>query len=797
MAENKTPLEQLRQSMSDYVTGKNVDGILYAFGQGIEILQKNSVAVTDQLTLSTAVGKYLNLRLGDVGITVPPDLGMSDFAARNLGITVTAAKQIPEVIHSVLEVFYGPDAVRAYTVSGLPEPYDLTDADLMLRFEDGATKTLVFKAEQFDNVQQATAQETVNAINSYLRQLGVNALAAVQTNFDTGEKFVKIYGSAKGPYSLVQVWGGLAQVQLEFPSMRDTELPSNTTTWQITKNNETSLRFRWDSGPEPRLDQILAGDRVLIYGSPFLDADPDLVGTFTVTNVRPTQGVPSYDTGWFEVEAQVPGLKNSTPDVAPPPNSPGNTYSYTVNQVAYDDLKFYLARRNVPYAQSRYALAFEPAPSLLRVYLPATTNIIERGLRGGAHVHFAYPATEFNGAHGHATDPALQLEVVNEYTLRYFQDKPDNEGTGGTLDTGSGTVEVTRVYREASYTYIVCAEPHGIEGDQQWLGATDYAIGDTAILNGRLWIAIVASGPGNGGAQVPAEASAYWNDLGAAVNRTSVVVDLQVENVQEDDQESTFLGPYTWDTKGTFTLASAIGATREVIKQGDQKNLLLVNGDFPNREGFLLFSLNEDTQEGPVRYLVSQKQLSDTSVPIASISRTTTATVTVITSAPHGAVPGSQVVISGTSNFDGSHVVDTVPADNVYTFQFGIGVAVESTGTSVTVLDQSVSLLSLDPSYRFRFRHDLLSSVSLLADDVAYVPAIDGRDFSMYLTGTADARIFCQDIIDDIVALGINLEVIIIYPSDEGLGNAGAGTDLAQEPPISEAATYVWASSKA
>lgn len=794
---NMTPLEQLRQYMSDYVDGKNVNGILFGFGQGVQILQKNSVAVTDQLTVSTATGKFLDLRFGDLGVTRPSDLGMSDFSFRDLGITITAAKQIPEVIHAVLEIFYGPDAVRAFSVSGRPEPYDLSnDADLLLKFEDGSTKTIVFKPEQFDNPQQATAQEAVNAINGYLRQLSVNAIAAVQTDFATGEQYVKIYGAAKGPYSLVQVWGGVAQVRFEFPSMRDTSLPSNTTTWQITKNNETSLRFRWDSGPEPRLDQVLIGDRVLIYGAPFLQADPDLVGTFTVTNVRPTQGVPSYDTGWFEVEAQVPGLKNSTPDVAPPSNTPGNVYSYTVNQVAYDDLKFYLARLNVPYAQSRYALAFEPAPSLLRVYLPATTNIIERGLVGGAHAHFAYPATEFNGAHGHISEQSLQLEIVNEYTLRYFQDKADNEGSGGTMSYGMTSKVVDRVYREASYTYIVTTTPHGITGDYQWNSAVDYAPGDTAILNSRLWTAAVASGPSNGGPVIPYAGVNAWVDSGAAVNRTGVVVQLVVDNVQEDDQANPFLGPYTWDTQGTYTLASVSGATREVIKQGDQKPLLFVNGEFPNQEGYLLFNLNEDTQEGPVRYLVAQKQIGDTSVAIAEISRIS-GVVTVSTQAPHGAVVGSTVVISGTANFDGTYQVESVPSDSVYTFQAGAGDVAEQAGTSVTVLDQSISLLSLDPSYRFKYRHELLSSVSLLESNVAYTPEIDGRDFSMYLTGTADARIFCQQIIQDIVALGINMEVIIIYPDDEGLGNAGDGTDLNQNPPISEAATYVWASSSA
>lgn len=788
-------LSELRKYMSSHVAGKNVDGVLYAFGKAYEILQQTSVAVTDQLTISTATGKYLDLRLGDKGVVRPADLGMSDFSFRQLGITITATKQVREVLHEVMEVFYGADAVRGFTVAGNPEPYNLEDCDLTLRFEDGADKVVVFREEQFGNIQQATAQETVNALNAYLRELGINTFASIATNFDTGEKFVKIYGAAKGPYSLVQVFGGKAQVQFEFPTIRDTVLPSNTTVWQITKNGETNIRFRWDSGPEPKLEDIFIGDRALIYGAPFLNADSDLVGTFTVTNVRPTQGIPSFDTGWFEIEAQVPDLRNSTPNVAPPPNTLSDTYSYTINQVVNDDVKFYLARKNVPYAQTRYALAFEPAPALLRVYLPATTNIIERQLVGGAHLHFLYQSTEFNGAHGHATDAALQIEIMNDYTVRYVQNKSDNEGQGGIMTYGITTKDVERVYRESGYTYIITTEPHDLVGYNQWLPTDDYLVDDEKIYFGRAWRATDNSGPSYGGPRVPMTASLFWQDIGAGVNLTDTVIDLTVEDVQSDPDEG-FNGPYTWDTQGTYTLASVVGVTRDVIHEGEQKSLLSVNGAFPDQESYVLFDLNKDTQEGPVKYLVSQQQVSDTIVNIQSISRIGTL-VTVITETPHNALVGSLVVISGTINFNGSYLITEIPDSNVYNFQtLALGDVVESVGTSTTVIDSDVSILTIDPSYRFMFRHDLESSVSLLSANVTYTPSIDGKDFSFYATGTADARIFCQEIIQKIVALGINLEIVIIYPDDAGLGNAGEGTDLAQVPPISEAATFVWASSR-
>jgi hypothetical protein len=787
--------EEIRQFVSDHLKGKHVDAILFAFGKAYEVLRDNSVAVTDQLTLSTAVGRYLDLKAGDIGLTRPSDLGMSDFSFRNLGITVTAAKQVREVIHKVMEVFYGPDSVRGRAVCSRPEPYDLEDADLTIRLEDGVDRTVVFRAEQFENIQFATAQEVANSISQQLTVLGTGAFATVETDFESGARFVKIYGAARGPYGFVQVRGGRAQQRMEFHKMRDTMLPSNTTVWQITKHDENKIRFRWDSGPEPELQNVLIGDRAIIYGAPFLNADDALVGTFDVTNVRPTQGIPSYDTGWFEVDAQVPGLRNSAPDVAPPPNTVTDTYSYTVNQVTNDDLKFYLPLKNTPYSQPRYALAFEPAPALLRVYLPATTNIVARNLSGAAHVHLLYQSTDLDGAHGHAADDALKLEVVNEFTLRYPDGRADNAGTGGTLAYGSTTVPLDRAYREGGFSYLVTAEPHGITGDDQWAASIDYSAGDEVILTGRRWRAAQNSGPSFGGAKVPSDGSAYWDDAGAARNLTSTIVTVDVDVVPQDDPDHRFLGPYAWDTEGTFTLASTRGKVRDAILEGEQKRLLYVDGAFPNQSGYLLFDLNGNAQEGPVPYLLSQRQVSDTVAPIATISRVGTL-VTVTTTVPHNVVSGEQVSISGTVNFNGLHAVTAVRSPLVYNFVTGLlGDVAESVGTSTSILQGDVSLLTVDPSYRFRYPHAVGTSVSLLSSNVTYVPKLDARDLSFYVTGTADARIFCEQIVRDIAALGIKLEVVVIYPDDAGLGNAGAGTDLTKETPFSDAATFVWASS--
>jgi hypothetical protein len=787
-----------RQYLSNYIDGPNINAILYAFGEAYNILEQNGVAVTDQLTISTASERYLDRLLSDLAITRPPELGISDYYFRKIGINITASKQITSSLHSILEIFYGPDFVRGSTICTKSEPYDLSgNPDLSLIFEDGEVRTLVFYSANFSNVFQATAQEVANVINVWIKNQNLNAYATVETDFDTGLKYVKLYGGAKGPYSLIQVWGGRAQSILEFPTMRDTKLaPLNTTTWQITKNNETTIRVRWDGGPKPSLDKVLIDDRVLIYGTPFQNANSELIGSFTITNVSPPQSIPNADSGWFEFKAVLQDLKNSTPNAYPPPNSPGNIYSYTVNQTVYDDLKFFLARKNTPYSTKRYALAFEPAANLLKIYLPATTTILERDLIGASHLHMLYNYSDFDGTFGDLLDDNKKIEILNTYSIRYYQGRADNSATGGTVTLPGPTVlNISEIYRENGYVTIITETPHGLIGENEWQNGIDYTAGTIKVYNNFNWLALQNSGPSYGGSKQPDANSLFWQQQEPTKNYTTSTIIVNATGLIVDDPVNSFLGPYTFDSQSNYTLASGTGFIRSKINAGEIKTNILVTGGFSQPEGYLMFDLNENSQEGPVKYLYSQQQKSNIITNIVNISRITNK-VTVTTNAPHNAVPGSQVVISGTTTFNGVWTVTNVPSSNVYDFvHTSSGSAIETSGVSTTLIEENTYLLTLESGYQFKETHNILSDLDIVSNPQAYVPNIDGSDYCAYLTGSADARIYCETLLRRIIAAGIKLEVIVIYPSDLGLGNEGDGTSQYQAAPISEAATYVWASS--
>lgn len=737
--DNQEKIDYLRQFLSDFVGGPNADAIIATMADEAQRLEDLQIAVTDQLTISTSADIYLDKNLAALGITRPGDLGMDDFAYAQMGIQINQAKQIISAVHEVLGTFYGDEAVRANVTCGQPEPYFFNEGDdLIFALENGDPITIIAHAADFLNINQATAREVSDLITRYLAQIGSKGFSLVKTDIDTAQNFVEIFGGAKGPYSFVQILGGRMQDEMEFPSLRNTDLPTNDTVWEITRTSGSVHRFRWVSGTKPKLDQVLVGDSVMIYGAGF--ANLGISGTFTVTNVLPASAAPSVTAGWFEVS--LPGytaLHSSLPNVNPPSNNPPIYYFFTVTQTSYFDLKFFYPHINTSYSQVRYALGWETENSLLKVYMPASTKVVRRDLAGSAHVHLARGKGDFSGTYGDASDHSKQLQIMSDYSFRYPQNGYDNAALGGTV-TLPGPVNLTIDYikREMNYTSIFTTTPHGLT-------------------------------------------TSYTDPSGDKYS--SQIVNVVVSTVNVDDQDFSWLGPYLVDPAAPYTLTSDIATAREAIVQGQNKTTLLVEGVFPPGEGIILFDLNKENQEGPVKYFAAQTAGQASPVQILSISQNGT-TVTVITAQPNQAIPGEGVVIAGTVNFNGAWQVATVASPTTYTFtKSPPAVVFEAVGTSTIQFTGTTSTILIDPSHIFQFDHDIGADVTVLSDSKAYTESPDGSDYGDYVTGTAQGRVYAQDLIQNtITALGINLEIIIVYPSDIGLGNQGDSSDPASPP---------------
>jgi len=664
---------------------------------------------------------------------------MSDISFRKMGIKITAAKQITEVIHVILETFYGEETVRANISNTVAEPYNLEDGmDFIFALEDGIERVLTFNSTDFININQAKASEVAAVFTRFVRTQKLNSFAKIFNDLATNEIYIKLFGGAKGPYSTVTVLGGEANTVLRFPNVRGTELDVNDTAWEITRTVGSTLRFRWVGNSKPALSLIYPDDRVMIYGQNFKDFELD--GTFVVKNVRPPLAGPDLDAGWFEIENDAfAGIRSTQAGTAPPANVPPDTfYSYTVIQASFNDLMFMKPVKALPNRQIRYALAWEPADALLRIYMPATTSIVSRGLVGASHLHLLYSKTNLNGVYGSETDLSSAVEVISDRAIRYKQFGYDNNGTGGVLTWDANEIEIDYVKREQFRTTVICKEPHGLP------------------------VTVDSSG----------------------ISKTLKIVDIEVALVPED--LTTFPSPYVVDTEAPYAIRSEFVTSRSKVFAGSTLTTLEVDGILPNKPGELLFDLNKDTQEGPVRYIGVQAQNAPNVVNITSISQNALV-LTITTNSPHGAIPNSFVTVAGTSVFDGVYEVNNVPnATTMVAIAVAPQVASQvGVGTVSVIVDNPRSTLLLDPSNRFRFDHEIGADLTLMSSRFAYEPASDGKDYPFYVTGVAEGRVFAEEVIESITALGINLEIIIVYPSDVGLGNQG-GSDNTDNPPASD-----------
>jgi len=100
---------------------------------------------------------------------------------------------------------------------------------------------------------------------------------------------------------------------------------------------------------------------------------------------------------------------------------------------------------------------------------------------------------------------------------------------------------------------------------------------------------------------------------------------------------------------------------------------------------------------------------------------------------------------------------------------FGFGTSKEE-GPVPYIARPSSGTILIDPSYRFKNVHPVGTNISLISQNYAYDVERDGSDVPFYGTDIVSGRIYAEDLIKLVGATGIVLNLIILYPGDEGLG---------------------------
>jgi hypothetical protein len=359
--------KELRRYLNPSIKGPKTDAVLEAISYPISNLVHNAQSVYDQLYVVTAEGRYLDQLMASKGLRRPESVGLSDDIFRQIGIEVGNRKQVRSLINNILGIVFGDEYVKANADSNFSDPYALQDGDtLIISFDDQEPVTIVFRADQFQNIGNATAQEVADAITKEIRRLGASG-AATAIEVESGY-IVRLISETAGPSSSVKVLGGRAQNELQFDSIVSVS-GAVSTEWKVDKSDSGNIRITWMGGPNPSLGRLNIGDYVNIYGSAFI---PENRGTFTITLVNPGIAGEAY----FEIE------------------NPIGADQTQFLQGDEDALKFFTASRKTLNSKLSYAALYQTESRLIELFIPATTKVVRRENVGAAYLQEQVPSVD-------------------------------------------------------------------------------------------------------------------------------------------------------------------------------------------------------------------------------------------------------------------------------------------------------------------------------------------------------------------------------------------------------------------
>lgn len=348
--------EMLARHLPAMFRGPGWSALLAAIAVGDTYVKENAQLVYDQLFLSSASGVFLSRRGADVGFPRPTEVGMQDEVFRELAISTTSEKLTANAILKTLEIFYGPDAIRANYQSENPEPYALVDGeDLVLSVDGSDPVTVTFKTADFTSISSAKAIEVAETINRQFRLNSIQGFAVPHLDVDSGDYYLRVYSGARGIKGSVQITGGKAQARFLLPER--ISIDSIGKTWTITKTGST-LRFTPDS--DPGLGNLLVGDYIVISGSEF---NANNKGSFEVTDVYL-----SNSTKYFEVT-----------------NTSGT--AEVVVQAGSSSIYYFRPSKASIQVGARTATVTQLGTSALEIKIPSTTQVVGRVDGQAAYLH--------------------------------------------------------------------------------------------------------------------------------------------------------------------------------------------------------------------------------------------------------------------------------------------------------------------------------------------------------------------------------------------------------------------------
>lgn len=368
-AKNSTPEDILRKHLSPALKGNGWNSLISAIATGDAYIQETAQSAFEQLFKSTASGIYLNRIASNDGFSRPPEIGMSDDIFRKLAIKITSYKQITQVILETLESYYGSDCTRAFNVSSVEEPYNLShNQQLFIKIDNERTVIVTFQEDDFQQISSAKALEVVARINRAFSLNNSTGYAISYKDPAQNKTFIKIFSGSLGLSGAVSIHGGEAQNVFKFPTPVhpiSSDGPQIGTQFNILGGTGINgvpagrVRFTFTGGADPDLVEVQVGDYANVFGAIF---PASLRNSYKVLDVTTTS-----------IELEDNNL----------------TWPSSVTITTLNDLKFFRPTLLTIQSMPHMATAFQGEAGILEILLLATTQAVSRKENTAAYLHVA------------------------------------------------------------------------------------------------------------------------------------------------------------------------------------------------------------------------------------------------------------------------------------------------------------------------------------------------------------------------------------------------------------------------
>lgn len=622
MADNKTRADNIHDQMPAVFKTRANDNwraLVEALGDVDQETLDLIESVRQQFFVKTASRPYLD-RLGTANLVQRPRfVGMDDPTFREfIPIMSYEPKQVKLIMDKLLDIFFFKESTTSFVSSGQTAPFTLADEwELQYVVDDFVDERIEFRADEFTDITNATADEVVAAIN---RQ-ATNSYAIAFEDSITKLVSIRIFTNTVGSKGSIRMTGGRADIGLQFDGFNAEAGFGTLTEWNINKVGDTVTMTYTGTGGNPNIDKLQVGDIVIITRT-------GNEGSFVLTNVDPTTDQIQY-VNLFATDE-------------------------TFTQTATDDVKFRTPFEANVYLRDRRAVVWEIKPGEIIVELPPTPPVVQRRRIGSAHINgveslvastptlnsleltnpdnfpdtggkfFFVPLNEIQTFHPvDSTTDTFQFnsKLASDLPIYTYTSKTGStiEGITPTLPTTANTTPISLVSanRDASNTITVTTST-----------AHDYAVGNFIIIED----AVLGAGTGldvNGTWEITAINSSTefecYSFSGPFGTRASTGGTVRIERIGTASSGSRVIlstaqivegleGPFLWDENSDFVLSSlTTNLTTEIDAGTTQRNIQVEPNDIPNETGRLIFDFGTERQEGPVRYFFKP---SDTSIAL-------------------------------------------------------------------------------------------------------------------------------------------------------------------------------------